>query len=106
VQVVGARPAPGAAGDGADGRGHAPRRLLFAGTPDVIVEQIRAFHAATGVGVLDLIFTAGQTPPPAVRRGLELFGREALPRVRAIGEPTESAAAPPARAQASAPETT
>jgi alkanesulfonate monooxygenase SsuD/methylene tetrahydromethanopterin reductase-like flavin-dependent oxidoreductase (luciferase family) len=63
-------------------------RLLFAGTPDMIVERIRAFHEATGVGVMDFIFTAGQTPPEAIRRGIELFGREVLPRIRGIGEPS------------------
>ena len=103
TQTVGARPAPAAGGEGTDGRGHAPDtgpvgfglgRLLFAGTPEVIVERIRAFHEATGVGVLDLIFTAGQTPPAAVRRGIELFGREVLPAIRAIGEPTAGPARP------------
>jgi alkanesulfonate monooxygenase SsuD/methylene tetrahydromethanopterin reductase-like flavin-dependent oxidoreductase (luciferase family) len=62
-------------------------RLLFAGTPDTIVERIRAFHAATGVGVLDVILTAGNTPRDAIQRGLELLGREVLPRIRGIGEP-------------------
>ena len=64
-------------------------RLLFAGTPDTIVERIRTFHETTGVGVMDFIFTAGNTPPEAIRRGIELFGREVLPRIRRIGEPTE-----------------
>ena len=62
-------------------------RLLFAGTPDTIVERIRAFHEATGVGVLDFILTAGNTPRDAIQRGLELLGREVLPRIRNIGEP-------------------
>jgi alkanesulfonate monooxygenase SsuD/methylene tetrahydromethanopterin reductase-like flavin-dependent oxidoreductase (luciferase family) len=65
-------------------------RLLFAGTPDTIVERIRAFHEATGVGVLDCILTAGNTPRDAIQRSLELLGREVLPRVRSIGEPTAS----------------
>jgi alkanesulfonate monooxygenase SsuD/methylene tetrahydromethanopterin reductase-like flavin-dependent oxidoreductase (luciferase family) len=65
-------------------------RLLFAGTPDVLVERIREFNNATGVGVLDLIFSAGQTPPAAVRRSLELFGLDVLPRIRDIGEPAAS----------------
>jgi alkanesulfonate monooxygenase SsuD/methylene tetrahydromethanopterin reductase-like flavin-dependent oxidoreductase (luciferase family) len=60
-------------------------RLLFAGTPDTIVERIRMFHEMTGVGVLDFIFTAGNTPPEAIRRGIELFGKEVLPRIRGIG---------------------
>jgi alkanesulfonate monooxygenase SsuD/methylene tetrahydromethanopterin reductase-like flavin-dependent oxidoreductase (luciferase family) len=56
--------------------------IAFAGTPDMVVEQIRAFEEETGVGVLDFIFTGGQTPPAAVRRSIELFGREVLPRIR------------------------
>lgn len=88
------RSAPAAAGDGE--RDHASRReapepgsdrLLFAGTPEVVVERIRSFHEATGVGVLDFIFTGGQTPPAAIRRAIELFGQEVLPRIRAIGDP-------------------
>jgi alkanesulfonate monooxygenase SsuD/methylene tetrahydromethanopterin reductase-like flavin-dependent oxidoreductase (luciferase family) len=65
-------------------------RLLFAGTPDVLVDRIREFNKTTGVGVLDLIFSAGQTPPAAVRRSLELFGRDVLPHMRDIGEPAGS----------------
>jgi alkanesulfonate monooxygenase SsuD/methylene tetrahydromethanopterin reductase-like flavin-dependent oxidoreductase (luciferase family) len=61
-------------------------RLMFAGTPDTIVERIQAFHDATGVGVMDFIFTAGNTPRESIRRGIELFGREVLPRIRSIGE--------------------
>jgi alkanesulfonate monooxygenase SsuD/methylene tetrahydromethanopterin reductase-like flavin-dependent oxidoreductase (luciferase family) len=68
-------------------------RLLFAGTPDTIVERIREFHATTGVGILDFIFTAGNTPPDVIRRGIELFGREVLPRIREIGAPVGATAA-------------
>jgi alkanesulfonate monooxygenase SsuD/methylene tetrahydromethanopterin reductase-like flavin-dependent oxidoreductase (luciferase family) len=64
--------------------------LLFAGTPDMIVERIEAFHAETGVGVLDLIFGSGLTAPAAVRRGIELFGQEVLPRIRHIGQSTSA----------------
>jgi alkanesulfonate monooxygenase SsuD/methylene tetrahydromethanopterin reductase-like flavin-dependent oxidoreductase (luciferase family) len=63
-------------------------RLLFAGTPDIIVDRIRAFQETTGVGVLDFILTAGNTPRDAIQRGLELLGHEVLPRIRSIGEPT------------------
>ena len=58
--------------------------LAFAGTPDMVVEQIREFGERTGVGVVDFIFSAGQTAPAAVRRSIELFGREVLPRIRAV----------------------
>jgi alkanesulfonate monooxygenase SsuD/methylene tetrahydromethanopterin reductase-like flavin-dependent oxidoreductase (luciferase family) len=61
-------------------------KLLFAGTPDMIVEQIEAFHAHTGVGVLDLIFGSGLLAPAAVRRSIELFGQEVLPRIRPMGQ--------------------
>ena len=61
-------------------------KLLFAGTPDMIVDQIEAFHAQTGVGVLDLIFGSGLLAPGAVRRSIELFGQEVLPRIRQIGQ--------------------
>jgi len=67
-------------------------RLQFAGTPDKIVERIRAFHEATGVGVLDFILTAGNTPRNAIQRSLELLGREVLPRIRSIGEPAATTA--------------
>ena len=58
--------------------------IAFGGTPDMVVEQIRAFAEQTGVGVVDFIFTGGQTPPAAVRHSIELFGREVLPRIRDI----------------------
>jgi alkanesulfonate monooxygenase SsuD/methylene tetrahydromethanopterin reductase-like flavin-dependent oxidoreductase (luciferase family) len=61
-------------------------RMLFAGTPDTVVERIRAFHELTGVGVIDLVFSAGQIPADDVRRSIELFGREVLPRIHTFGE--------------------
>jgi alkanesulfonate monooxygenase SsuD/methylene tetrahydromethanopterin reductase-like flavin-dependent oxidoreductase (luciferase family) len=57
-------------------------RMLFCGSPDTVVERLREFHEATGVGVVDLIFSGGQTDPSDVRRSIELFGREVLPRIR------------------------
>jgi alkanesulfonate monooxygenase SsuD/methylene tetrahydromethanopterin reductase-like flavin-dependent oxidoreductase (luciferase family) len=56
-------------------------RMLFAGSPQRVVERIQAFHEQTGVGVVDLIFSGGQTPPDEVRHSIELFGREVLPHV-------------------------
>jgi alkanesulfonate monooxygenase SsuD/methylene tetrahydromethanopterin reductase-like flavin-dependent oxidoreductase (luciferase family) len=57
-------------------------RMLFCGSPDTVVERLRAFNETTGVGVVDLIFSGGQTDPADVRRSIELFGREVLPRIR------------------------
>jgi alkanesulfonate monooxygenase SsuD/methylene tetrahydromethanopterin reductase-like flavin-dependent oxidoreductase (luciferase family) len=75
-------PTPDRTVNGRNGQSDAPARMLFAGSPDTLVERIRAFHAQTGVGVIDLIFSGGQTPPKDVQHSIELFGREVLPRIR------------------------
>jgi alkanesulfonate monooxygenase SsuD/methylene tetrahydromethanopterin reductase-like flavin-dependent oxidoreductase (luciferase family) len=72
-------------GAGRAGEGFGLGSLQFWGTPASLVEQIRAFHETTGVGVLDLIFTGG---PQAVDKALRTFGSEVLPRVREIGVST------------------
>ena len=71
-----------------------PGRILFAGSPDTVVEQVRAFHALTGVGVLDLLFSSVQLPVADIQRSIELFGREVLPRIRGIGEAATPALSP------------
>ena len=84
---------------GSPGNGHAPDagpvpfgagRMLFSGSPDTVVKQIEEFHAATGVGVIDLLFSSGQNPHEDVKHSVELFGREVLPRVRDIGAGTST----------------
>jgi alkanesulfonate monooxygenase SsuD/methylene tetrahydromethanopterin reductase-like flavin-dependent oxidoreductase (luciferase family) len=65
------------------GQGFGLGSLQFGGTPDMLVEQIRAFHEQTGAGVLDLIFQA--RTPEAMRESIRLFGEEVLPRVKDIG---------------------
>jgi alkanesulfonate monooxygenase SsuD/methylene tetrahydromethanopterin reductase-like flavin-dependent oxidoreductase (luciferase family) len=69
----------------ADARPFPPGHILFWGSPDTVVERIRAFHALTGVGVLDLLFSSVQLPHADIQRSIELFGREVLPRIRDIG---------------------
>jgi alkanesulfonate monooxygenase SsuD/methylene tetrahydromethanopterin reductase-like flavin-dependent oxidoreductase (luciferase family) len=68
-------------------------RMLFVGSPDTVVERVRAFHAATGVGVVDLVFSSGQISPGDVQRSIELFGREVLPRIRDLGVAQDMAGA-------------
>ena len=70
--------------------------MLFAGGPDRVVERIRKFQASTGVGVIDLIFSGGQIPPEDVRRSIELFGKDVLPRIRGFNVPVSVQAAAPA----------
>jgi alkanesulfonate monooxygenase SsuD/methylene tetrahydromethanopterin reductase-like flavin-dependent oxidoreductase (luciferase family) len=60
-------------------------RMLFAGSPETVVERIRVFQAMTGVGLIDLVFSGGQIPAADVRRSIELFGREVLPRIHELG---------------------
>ena len=80
-------PTPDTGANGRNGgQSDAPPRILFAGSPDTLVERIRAFNAQTGVGVIDLIFSGGQTPPADVRHSIELFGREVLPRIREFAQ--------------------
>ena len=77
------------------GEGFGLGSLQFEGTPDQIIERIRAFQRLTGVGVLDLIFspTAG---PEAIQRRMRLFAREVLPHIRELedGRPPAAAAEP------------
>jgi alkanesulfonate monooxygenase SsuD/methylene tetrahydromethanopterin reductase-like flavin-dependent oxidoreductase (luciferase family) len=63
------------------GEGFGLGSLQFQGTPDQIVEKIKAFHDVTGVGVLDLLFmnTGG---PEATAKRLRLFAEEVLPEIR------------------------
>jgi alkanesulfonate monooxygenase SsuD/methylene tetrahydromethanopterin reductase-like flavin-dependent oxidoreductase (luciferase family) len=62
------------------GTGFGIGSVQFCGGPATVVEQIRAFHEATGAGVLDLSFgRAGQeTILGAIRR----FGEQVLPEIR------------------------
>lgn len=60
-----------------------PARMLFCGSPDTVAARILTFQETTGVGLVDLLFSLGQTPPADVRRSIELFGREVLPRLHA-----------------------
>lgn len=69
--------------------GFALGTLAFSGTPDMLVEQLTAFHEATGVGIIDLGFTAGGLTPDERLRSLRLFGAEVIPRLREVAaEPT------------------
>ncbi len=59
-------------------------RMLFAGSPDTVVERLRVFQSLTGVGVVDLVFSSAQIAVEDERRSIELFGREVLPRIHSF----------------------
>src|SRR5581483_10578426 len=56
--------------------------VRFCGTPERVAEQVEEFAATTGVGILDLVFTAGLSTHEETMRSLELFGREVIPCLR------------------------
>jgi alkanesulfonate monooxygenase SsuD/methylene tetrahydromethanopterin reductase-like flavin-dependent oxidoreductase (luciferase family) len=56
-------------------------RLLL-GSPDRVLDQIAAIHRELGAGILEVTFAA--PTPDKVRRDLELFGDEVLPRMREL----------------------
>jgi alkanesulfonate monooxygenase SsuD/methylene tetrahydromethanopterin reductase-like flavin-dependent oxidoreductase (luciferase family) len=59
--------------------------ISFCGGPDRVVEQIRRCRDEIGAGVLDLsLQDPGTGDTNAMLRGLELFGRKVLPRIREI----------------------
>ena len=92
-------PAPGAPAGGkkvadvdqsrlADATPFGMGRMLFAGSPDTVVERLRVFQSLTGVGVVDLVFSSAQIGKEDERRSIELFGREVLPRIHAFDAAT------------------
>jgi alkanesulfonate monooxygenase SsuD/methylene tetrahydromethanopterin reductase-like flavin-dependent oxidoreductase (luciferase family) len=88
-----AAPPPREIGTDADGKAHpgADRgstgfgfgSVQFCGGPETVAGQLRAFHEATGAGIVDLSFGRGgqELTLAAIRR----FGEQVLPRIRDIG---------------------
>jgi alkanesulfonate monooxygenase SsuD/methylene tetrahydromethanopterin reductase-like flavin-dependent oxidoreductase (luciferase family) len=62
-------------------------RMLFAGSPQTVVERLKVFQSLTGVGVVDLVFSSAQITVEDEQRSIELFGREVLPRIHSFGAP-------------------
>jgi len=54
--------------------------VQFCGGPETVIEQIRAFHEATGVGVLDLSF--GRASQDMTLGAIGRFGEQVLPGIR------------------------
>ena len=71
------------------GEGFGLGSLQFEGTPEVLVERIKAFHELTGVGVLDLIFSNVGGPDETAKR-LRLFATQVLPHVRDLSDDPSS----------------
>jgi len=56
--------------------------ITFVGSPDTIVSQLKVFHDRAGTGVVDLGFQESGISHQEVMKGIELFGREVLPRIK------------------------
>jgi alkanesulfonate monooxygenase SsuD/methylene tetrahydromethanopterin reductase-like flavin-dependent oxidoreductase (luciferase family) len=87
------RPVPSEIGTDADGkntsadatRGFALGGLAFAGGPDALVEQIRDFHEATGIGVLDVSLNGGGLSHEEHMASIRTFATKVMPRLRELG---------------------
>ncbi|HEV3009374.1 MAG TPA: LLM class flavin-dependent oxidoreductase [Burkholderiales bacterium] len=56
--------------------------MIFCGSPQSVVKQMRRVHAELGNGVFNLTMKVGNLPDAAVRKGMELFRDRVLPEVR------------------------
>lgn len=66
---------------------------LYVGSPETVAQKIAATARALGLARFDLKYTSGPLPHESAMRGIELYGREVIPRVRALlGETAKDAA--------------
>jgi alkanesulfonate monooxygenase SsuD/methylene tetrahydromethanopterin reductase-like flavin-dependent oxidoreductase (luciferase family) len=56
--------------------------MIFCGSPQSVVRQMRRVHAELGNGVFNLTMQVGNLADAVVRRGMELFRDRVLPEVR------------------------
>lgn len=57
---------------------------LYVGSPETVARKIAATSRALGLSRFDLKYSAGPLPHAAMMRSIELYGREVIPRVRAL----------------------
>lgn len=70
---------------------------LYVGSPETVARKIAATARALGIARFDLKYSAGSLAHALLMRSIELYGREVIPRVRALiaapeGEPTSASA--------------
>ena len=58
--------------------------MIFCGSPQGVVRQIKRVHAELGNGVFNFTMKIGNLPDAAVRKGMELFRDRVLPEVRGL----------------------
>jgi probable LLM family oxidoreductase len=57
---------------------------LYVGSPETVARKIAATVGALGASRFDLKYSAGTLPHEAMMRSIERYGREVMPRVRAL----------------------
>ena len=81
-------PGPPPSAAGGNGAPPPPRNPIgmvnFWGSPDTVVRQLKEMQAATGVGVVDLVFQGPALPYEKMLRSVELFGTKVIPQIREI----------------------
>jgi alkanesulfonate monooxygenase SsuD/methylene tetrahydromethanopterin reductase-like flavin-dependent oxidoreductase (luciferase family) len=82
-QFPGPPPAATPAGNGAAPARRSPIGIVnFSGSPDTVARQLLEMQAATGVGVVDLVFQGPALPYDKMLRSVELFGKKVIPQIR------------------------
>jgi alkanesulfonate monooxygenase SsuD/methylene tetrahydromethanopterin reductase-like flavin-dependent oxidoreductase (luciferase family) len=77
-----ARSQPGKSGGSAVAAQNRAPVVQLCGSPATVLGQLRALHATTGVGVVDITFQGLGLPHDMVMHSLELFGTQVLPHIR------------------------
>jgi probable LLM family oxidoreductase len=57
---------------------------LYVGSPETVARKVAATVQALGASRFDLKYSAGTLPHEKMMRSIELYGREVIPRVRAL----------------------
>ena len=57
---------------------------LYVGAPETVARKIASTVRALGISRFDMKYSAGTLSHPILMRGIELYGREVIPRVRAL----------------------
>jgi len=58
--------------------------MNFVGNPDTVFGQIKEYHDACGVGIIDFFFQGPTMEHKTVMQSLELFAKEVLPRIKEL----------------------
>ena len=69
---------------------------MFVGSPETVARRIADVVRALGLRRFDLAYAVGAVPHPQRMAAIELYGREVVPRVRALLAARDAEAAEPA----------